>query len=86
MSLVFGGLFGLCAGLSANRLLPGHSPGGVLATVAISVTAAFAGGLLAVALALGDDGRFDIPAIAFAMIGSMASLLCFRLYVDQNKH
>lgn len=86
MSLVFGIFFGILAGLIANRILPGQAPGGILLTVIISVTAALAGGLLAITFSLGNDRQFDVPTLAFAMIGSISSLFCFRLYVDRHKY
>ena len=73
-------LLGLLAGAIAKRLLPGKSPGGLIATLIIGVLGAHLGGFLGAAIFDEDpiDDFFDLSTWVAAIAGSIILLLLYR--------
>lgn len=71
-------VLGLLAGLVAKLILPGHDPGGLIATMIIGVVGAFVGGFLASALGFGGLSGFDLRTFVIAVIGSILLLVLWR--------
>jgi uncharacterized membrane protein YeaQ/YmgE (transglycosylase-associated protein family) len=71
---------GLIGGALAKLLMPGKDPGGILLTVLLGIGGAMLGGLLSVALGIGNGvDDFDIGTIFLAVLGAMLLLGAYRL-------
>lgn len=71
-------VIGCVSGLSANRLLPGRPPLGLLPAMAVGLVGACLGGLLATVLGFGGVAGFDFRSLVTATLGAMLCLLLFR--------
>jgi uncharacterized membrane protein YeaQ/YmgE (transglycosylase-associated protein family) len=68
-------LFGLVVGIVAKLLIPGHRPGGIIATMVIGILGAWLGGLLGRALGMYPEGH---PAgFLMALVGAILVLLAY---------
>ena len=72
-------VFGLIAGLLAKFLMPGKSPGGIIATIALGIVGAIVGGFLGTLLGFGDLSGFDLRSMALAVGGGVVVLFVFGL-------
>jgi uncharacterized membrane protein YeaQ/YmgE (transglycosylase-associated protein family) len=67
---------GLLIGLCAKLLLPGHDPGGIIATALIGMIGGWVGGFIGRALGWYPEGH---PAgFGLSVVGAMALLLIYR--------
>ena len=70
-------LVGLLIGIVAKFLMPGHDPGGIIATALIGMAGGWVGGLLGRLLGWYDEGH---PAgFGMSVVGAMVLLLGYRL-------
>ena len=71
---------GLIGGALAKLLMPGKDPGGILLTILLGIGGAILGGLLSIALGIGNGvDDFDIGTIFLAVVGAMLLLGAYRL-------
>lgn len=77
MGLLSWELLGLIVGAIARFLLP-NSPGGCFVTIAIGVAGAFVGGIIGVALGIGNVSGFDLTSLFLATVGAILLLLGYR--------
>jgi uncharacterized membrane protein YeaQ/YmgE (transglycosylase-associated protein family) len=70
-------LVGLLIGIIAKFLMPGHDPGGFIATALIGMAGGWVGGLLGRLFGWYDEGH---PAgFGMSVVGAMVLLLGYRL-------
>jgi uncharacterized membrane protein YeaQ/YmgE (transglycosylase-associated protein family) len=70
-------LVGLLIGIIAKFLMPGHDPGGIIATALIGMAGGWVGGLLGRLFGWYDEGH---PAgFGMSVVGAMVLLLGYRL-------
>lgn len=74
-------IFGFAAGAVTKFLLPGRNPEGFIGTIGIGIVGAFAGGLMAKILNIGQvvQPGFDLKSFIFAVVGSIVLLLFYRV-------
>jgi uncharacterized membrane protein YeaQ/YmgE (transglycosylase-associated protein family) len=66
-------LFGLVVGIVAKLLIPGHRPGGIIATMIIGIIGAWLGGFIGRAVGMYPEGH---PAgFLMALVGAIVVLL-----------
>ena len=80
MNIIAWIVVGLIGGALAKLLMPGKDPGGILLTILLGIGGAILGGLLSVALGIGNGvDDFDIGTIFLAVVGAMLLLGAYRL-------
>ena len=72
-------VIGLIAGISADRMLPGPKPLGVLFGSWAGILGSVAAGMLATVLGFGGLVGYDVRALAVATVGSVITLLLSHL-------
>lgn len=74
-------IFGFAAGAVAKFLLPARDSGGFIGTIGMGIVGAFAGGLMAKILSIGQEVQpgFDLKSFIFAVVGSIVLLLFYRV-------
>jgi uncharacterized membrane protein YeaQ/YmgE (transglycosylase-associated protein family) len=73
-------LVGLIGGALAKLLMPGNDPGGILLTILLGIAGAIVGGLISIALGIGNGvDDFDIGTIFLSVVGAMLLLAGYRL-------
>ena len=79
-------LLGLLAGAIAKAIIPGHDPGGILATMLLGVIGALGGAFLAQALFHTQplDDFFDISTWVTAIVGSVAVLWMYGMIIGSG--
>lgn len=67
--------------MSRGPLPSSYSPGGFIGTIVIGIVGAFAGGLIAKILNIGQAVQpgFDLKSFIFAVVGSIVLLLFYRM-------
>jgi uncharacterized membrane protein YeaQ/YmgE (transglycosylase-associated protein family) len=68
-------LFGLVVGIVAKLLMPGHRPGGIIATMLVGIIGAWLGGLLGRALGMYPEGHS--AGFLMALVGAIVVLLVY---------
>jgi uncharacterized membrane protein YeaQ/YmgE (transglycosylase-associated protein family) len=80
MNIIAWIVVGLIGGALAKLLMPGKDPGGILLTILLGIGGAILGGLLSIALGIGNGvDDFDIGTIFLAVVGAMLLLGAYRL-------
>ena len=80
MNIIAWIVVGLIGGALAKLLMPGKDPGGILLTILLGIGGAILGGLLSVALGIGNGvDDFDVGTIFLAVVGAMLLLGAYRL-------
>jgi uncharacterized membrane protein YeaQ/YmgE (transglycosylase-associated protein family) len=80
MNIIAWIVVGLIGGALAKLLMPGKDPGGILLTILLGIGGAILGGLLSIALGIGNGvDDFDIGTIFLAVVGAMILLGAYRL-------
>ena len=80
MNIIAWIVVGLVGGALAKLLMPGKDPGGILLTILLGIGGAILGGLLSIALGIGNGvDDFDVGTIFLAVVGSMLLLGAYRL-------
>ena len=80
MNIIAWIIVGLIGGALAKLLMPGKDPGGILLTILLGIGGAILGGLLSIALGIGNGvDDFDIGTIFLAVVGAMILLGAYRL-------
>ena len=80
MNIIAWIVVGLIGGALAKLLMPGKDPGGVLLTILLGIAGAILGGLLSVAIGIGNGvDDFDIGTIFLSVVGTMLLLGAYRL-------
>ncbi|MBX7104395.1 MAG: GlsB/YeaQ/YmgE family stress response membrane protein [Gemmataceae bacterium] len=72
-------ILGLVAGILAKWLMPGPDSGGLIMTILLGVVGALVGGRIAGFMGWGGVNGLNLPSLAFAIGGSMAVLLIYRI-------
>jgi uncharacterized membrane protein YeaQ/YmgE (transglycosylase-associated protein family) len=73
-------IVGLIGGALAKFLMPGDDPGGIIVTIILGIVGAILGGLIAVAMGIGNGvDDFDIGTIVLSVFGSMILLAGYRM-------
>jgi uncharacterized membrane protein YeaQ/YmgE (transglycosylase-associated protein family) len=70
---------GLVAGALAKFIMPGKDPGGIFVTILIGVVGGIVGGFLGSRIGLGKIESFDLGGILIATIGSILTLIVYRI-------
>ena len=80
MNIIAWIVVGLIGGALAKLLMPGKDPGGILLTILLGIGGAILGGLLSVALGIGNGvDDFDVGTIFLSVVGAMLLLGAYRL-------
>ena len=80
MNIIAWIVVGLIGGALAKLLMPGKDPGGILLTILLGIGGAIVGGLLSIALGIGNGvDDFDVGTIFLAVVGAMLLLGAYRL-------
>jgi uncharacterized membrane protein YeaQ/YmgE (transglycosylase-associated protein family) len=80
MNIIAWIIVGLIGGALAKLLMPGKDPGGILVTVLLGIAGAIVGGLLSIALGIGNGvDDFDVGTIFLSVVGAMLLLGAYRL-------
>lgn len=72
-------LFGLVAGVLARWVMPGNSPGGIIATIVLGIVGALVGGFLGTQLGFGDLSGFDLRSLVLAVLGGVVVIFIYGL-------
>lgn len=78
-------VLGLLAGLIAQWLMPGRSPGGWLITIILGIAGGLVGGFLGVQLGLGNVDGFNLHSLALAIGGAVLLLFLYGLLKSKGK-
>lgn len=70
---------GLVAGALAKFIMPGKDPGGIFVTILIGIVGGLVGGFLGTFIGLGKIESFDLGGILIATIGSILTLIVYRI-------
>jgi uncharacterized membrane protein YeaQ/YmgE (transglycosylase-associated protein family) len=74
-------VFGLIAGAIAKFLMPGRSPGGIVATIILGIVGAVVGGFVgSTVFGVADITGFDVRSLALAVGGGILVLLIFGFF------
>jgi uncharacterized membrane protein YeaQ/YmgE (transglycosylase-associated protein family) len=70
---------GSVAGALAKFIMPGKDPGGIFVTILIGIVGGVVGGFLGTFIGLGKIESFDLGGILIATIGSILTLIVYRI-------
>lgn len=87
MSIIGWILLGLIAGLIAQWLMPGKTPGGggIIVTIILGIAGGLVGGFIASHLGLGSVDHFSLESVALAIGGAVLLLFVYGLLKSKGK-